>query len=396
MKMSNKFIMALLLFVTSKLFAQTDTLLGRDAIGDMNSTAVRKGDFPGSIQLPDKKTAIGFGGFIKTITYFDSHKEKKSDIITPGYFNPYENNGQFGISSSLSRFLFDARANLPQGKLRGYLEVDFANGSFNVRHAYATWKQGKNEVLAGRFWSALMDLPALSFLEGTGQPSISGVIYNRQAQVRYTRQLNNIWKFHISLEDPSSSDALIPSGFRALTSAPDVIMAIGATNPKIGHVQLAAILRKIDIDSLSLYRLSNTATGVSIASYLVVGNKGRLVSSASYGTGLGKYMLGINGVAGYITQPKTLSLAKTYGAVLNYQHKYNVKWRSNVGIGTAGLSDVTNTSVSFRNSWYGNVNLFYQVMPMFTIGMEYIYAESNYAAGAKAINHRFQIGIQIF
>ena len=106
----------LVILATSDLFGQADTVVVRDQIGDLNSKAVRKGDFPGSIQLPGKLTAIGFGGFIKTILYCDSDKETKSDIITPGYFNPNEHSGQFGISASLSRFLFDARAHLPQGK----------------------------------------------------------------------------------------------------------------------------------------------------------------------------------------------------------------------------------------------------------------------------------------
>ena len=242
----------LLLLIVFRLAAQTDSLQVRDAIGDLNSSAVKKGDFPGFILLPGKKTSIGFGGFIRTIVYFDSHKENKSNTITPGFFNPMDNNGQFGISAQLSRFLFDARAKLPQGNLRGYFEVDFTNGGFNIRHAFANWRHGKHEILAGQFWSALMDLSALSYIEGTGEPSISGVIFNRQAQVRYTYYLNAKWKFQASIEDPSSSDALIPAGFKPFTVAPDIIAAIGVSDPKIqtprsmgAHAQAPAPKRQI-------------------------------------------------------------------------------------------------------------------------------------------------------
>ena len=147
-----------------------------------------------------------------------------------------------------------------------------------------------------------MDLPVLAFVEGTGEPSISGVIYNRQAQIRYSYQISNSWKFHLSVEDPSSSDALLPPGFKPFTVAPDFIAAIGVTGSKTGHVQLAALIRKIVIDSSDTYRISGMATAVSMASYLLIGRQGRLVISASYGTGLGKYILGINGIAGYIDQ----------------------------------------------------------------------------------------------
>jgi hypothetical protein len=386
----------LALLNASYLFAQLDTVEIRDAIGDLNSSAVKKGKFPGSIQLPDHNTSIGFGGFIKTIVYFDSDKENKSDVITPGYFNPAESKGQFGISAKLSRFLFDARNYSSFGNLRGYFEVDFTNGGFNMRHAYANWKNGKHDILAGLFWSGLMDLPALASIEGTGEPSISGVIFNRQAQLRYTYTISDKWNFHISLEDPSSSDALLPAGFKPFTKAPDVIAAVGVNDPGIGHVQLAGIVRVIQLDSANKYNLSGTATALSFASYLVIGSKGRLILSASYGTGLGKYMLGINGLAGYIDKQQKLALIDTYGGILGYSHKFNEKLRTNLGIGTAGLSNTENTNVTFEKSLYGFANIFYQIMPMFTAGIEYIYAESKYSGGVKAKNNRIQLGIQIF
>lgn len=391
-----KLLIFLFILNSSFLLAQLDTMDIRDAIGDLNSNSVKKGDFPGSIQLPGQNTSIGFGGFVKTILYVDSDKENKGDIITPGYFNPFESKGQFGISAKLSRFLFDARNKSSMGNLRGYFEVDFTNGGFNIRHAFANWKYGKHDILAGLFWSALMDLPALSAIEGTGEPSISGVIFNRQAQIRYTYNLSTAWNFHFSLEDPSSSDALIPSGFKPFTKAPDVITAIGVHDPNIGHIQIAGILRAIQIDSANKYNLTGTAKAISLASYLVLFGKGKLVVSASYGTGLGKYMLGVNGVAGYIDEQQKLSLAETYGGVISYQHKFSEKWRSNFGIGTAGLTNTETSKITFKNSIYGFTNIFCQIMPMFTVGLEYIYAESRYKGGLKALNNRIQLGIQVF
>lgn len=391
-----KLIVFMLMLNCSFLFAQFDTLDIRDAIGDLNSNSVKKGDFPGSIRLPGQETSIGFGGFIKTIMYYDTDKENKGDIVTPGYFNPSESKGQFGISAKLSRFLFDARTKSTLGDLRGYFEVDFTNGGFNIRHAFANWKYKKHDILAGIYWSALMDLPALSSIEGTGEPSISGVIFNRQAQVRYTYSINTKWNFHVSLEDPSSSDALIPTGFKPFTKAPDLIAAIGVHDSNIGHIQVAGILRAIQLDSANKYDLSGTAKALSLASYLVINSKGKLVISASYGTGLGKYMLGVNGIAGYIDNMQNLALAETYGGVISYRHIINDKWRTNLGFGTAGFSNIESSKVTFKNSIYAFTNVFYQIMPMFTIGLEYIHAESKYTDGIIAKDNRIQIGIQVF
>lgn len=374
----------------------SDTIFNRDAIGDLNSSSVRGGAFPGSIQLPGKKTAIGFGGFIKTVSYYDSNKEKKAEVITPGFFDSTDKDGQFGISAKLSRFLFDARASMPEGNLRGYFEVDFTTNSFNIRHAYGSWIRNKSEFLVGQYWSAFMDVNALAYLEGTGEPSISGAIFVRQTQLRYTHKFSDNIKTYLSLEDPSSSDALLPLGFESFTTIPDVIVGISISNKKTGHFQIGGLYRKINIDSLNIYKRNADALSLSFGSHLNIGKKGKMVASGSWGKGIGKYLLGVNGVGGYVNVNKELELLKSYGGFISYQQQLDNKFRFNIAIGTAGFKDLNDSPVQFKNSWYANANLFYQIAPAFVAGIEYIYAESNFKENVNANNNRIQIGIQFF
>jgi DcaP outer membrane protein len=389
----------IMLFCATVLKAQQNDSIPdiRDAIGDLNANSIKKGGFPGAIQLPGKSNiSIGFGGFIRTVVYHDSHKEQKGEIILPAYLNPADKAGQFGISSRLSRFLFDARAPTEKGNIRGYFEVDFTNGGFNIRHAYGSWANGKNEIMIGQYWSAFMDLGALAYIEGTGEPAISGAIFIRQGQIRYTRKVSTKFKWYASIEDPSSNDGIQTNGFTRFTAAPDFVAGFGISDPKIGHFQLGGVLRYLSVDSADYYKSNGTALGISFGSHLNTGSKGKLVLSGAYGKGLGRYLLGINGAAGYLDNNKQLQLANGYGAVISYQQQLTDMLRCNVGFGTAGIEDKNKSNITFKNSVYTNANLFIKITPFFTAGIEYIYGENNFTTGVKGMNHRVQIGVQVF
>jgi hypothetical protein len=123
--------------------------LSRDAVGDLNAPSVKAGDFPGAIQLPGDGISLAIGGFVVTAAIVDSHAEKMGADFVPATPGSSDNNGSFSIDSTLARLYFDARAPVPHGKVRGYIEYDMNasnNGSLGVklRHAY-----GKREIKDG-------------------------------------------------------------------------------------------------------------------------------------------------------------------------------------------------------------------------------------------------------
>lgn len=393
-----KYLLITLLVAATPAFAQEEdtTLMVRDAIGDLNASSVKSGDLPGFIALPGKNVSIGFGGFIKTIGYRDSHKEQKGEVITPAYFNPADREGQFGMSARLSRFLFEAGASSGIGTIRGYFEVDFTTGGFNIRHAYGKWSHNKNEILAGQYWSAFMDLGALAYAEGTGEPAVNGIIFVRQAQLRFTHKFSPQLKAHISLEDPSSTDLRVPAGFGTYTSRPDLIAAITFSGASWGHLQLAGISRRLRADSADSYNSNKSTLGVSIGSHFNIGPKGKLVASATMGDGIGRYQLGLNGIGSYLDDSKLIQPYKCYGYAFLFQQPINAKWRFNLGYGKAGNRETAKTELAFENSTYANANVFIKLAPFLTVGMEYIYGENQFSSGATGKNHRIQFGIQIF
>jgi hypothetical protein len=74
----------------------------------------------------------------------------------------------------------------------------------------------------------------------------------------------------------------------------------------------------------------------------------------------------------------------------------NPQLLTKLGFGTAGIEDKNKGLVPFKNSIYTNANLFIKITPFFTAGIEYIYGENNFTTGVKGMNHRVQIGVQVF
>ena len=74
-------------FLVSIAYAQVgDSVLVRDFIGDMNESAIRRGEFPGAIRIPGSNVSLAISGFIKAVAFYDSKYRVKND-----------NRFQFGI-----------------------------------------------------------------------------------------------------------------------------------------------------------------------------------------------------------------------------------------------------------------------------------------------------------
>jgi hypothetical protein len=216
----------------------------RDSVGDLN-TPVMAGDFPRSIKLPGTgDVSIAFGGFIKTVCYFDNHLESESPIFLPALLGlgRLDQSGQMRQTAELSRFAFEARAPVANGSVRGYLEYEFRDG-FSLRHAYLQWKNPWGELAVGQYWSAFMDLRSL--IEGISEPTISGPIFARQAQFRFTRNIRDNMIWTVSLEDPSSNDIIGIDPIFSRTKTPDIVSTLVATKPDFGHIQLGGIIGQL-------------------------------------------------------------------------------------------------------------------------------------------------------
>jgi hypothetical protein len=374
----------------------------RDPIGDLNATAVRTGDFPGAIVLPGTDVSLAIGGFVKTAMIVDSHVEQSGANLLPGTFGPgIGGDGNFSVDATLTRLYFDGRASVGDGSVRGYVEWDFNasnSGSLGVRPrlAFGSWDTGRGVLLAGHHWSTFMDPRIVP--ESMTEPTVSGAVFNRQAQVRWTQPLSSSLRLHLAAEAPSSTDLFSQDGPVGKTRLPDVVLAAEFDPEDGAHLRAAGILRRVESDEIETVSPA-TGWGVSLAGYLDVGEADRLAATVTLGAGIARYLLGSAPRAGGFVDPTTgqAEVLANRGGLLSYSRTWGEKTRSVVALGGAwGEVIDEQPDDPFRSTVYGFVNLLRSPAPYLTVGLEYAYARYATDSGAVTDNHRLVLGFQIF
>ena len=378
----------------------------RDTVGDLNARAVEIGEFPGSIKIPGSgDVSLAIGGFVKTVAIFDSNAENMGADLLPatlGTRRP-DTEGGFSLDSTLTRLFLDARAPVPRGKVRGYLEADLNNANdgslgLKMRQAYGAWITDSGILLAGQTWSTFMDLKILP--EGLTEPTVSGVIFQRQPIVSWAQSINTQFVYHLAIEDANSNDVFSEEPSLGTTSMPDLVAGLEFSPTDAGHLRLNGIVRKIEID-IPGESVTDDAIGWGLAftGRVKTLEKDHIAFSGVYGEGLGRYLLGIPSISGGAVDPANseLVLGRNWGSMVSYAHHWTDALRSTAMAGFAQSETFDwQSSDTFDNSKYASVNLMWQIQPFLTLGVEYAYCLRENKDGSDLDNHRVAMGIQIF
>lgn len=292
----------------------------RDSVGDLNAGAVRSGEFPGSIRIPGSRDlSLAIGGFVKTAALWDTDAEQiGSDFLPSTLGLARDSTGNVSLDSTLTRLNLDARApTRNDGLLRGYIESDLnANNDGTLqpklRLAFGSWTTARGTLTAGQNWSTLMDTRILP--ESVTEPTVSGAIFVRQSQLRWSQELSQRWTYHVAIEDPSSGDLetdLANVAFGA--SIPDVIAGLEYDEPR-WHFRLSGIVRRLQFDTRTASAMKS-ADGVS---------------------------------------PRRNQRAVNWGAFVTYQHHWSDVLRSSAMIGHARADALDGQpGLTFESTTYG-------------------------------------------
>jgi hypothetical protein len=326
--------------------------------------------------LGESKYKVKFMGSARINSYYDFAGMKSTEGFMP-YDIPVGANDIPGLSSVYigarqSRLGVEGNANTKVGKIKTYIEVDFASATesyFRLRHAYAEWNFWK----LGYTWSTFMDnasLPQTVEFEG---PNSS--LSKRHGVIRYERKLrtNNI--VGVSIESPRAdyfnpADTLIShaSNQRNL----DLVGRYKFLN-EWGHVQIAGILRKIDL--LQHGEMENkTGLGILLSSTIHFNAKNQINTQYSFGKGIAYYYVGYtNRQLDAVYDPNTddMVLKNTQGGFINYSFKYNPSWIFSVIAGTSQMKgEEFEPGNTFKSSQYFGTNLFYNPIETISLGVE--------------------------
>ena len=328
------------------------------------------------LDLAESKYQIKFMGSLRANAYYDFTGMPNSEGFMP-YDIPVGVEAIDGLSSVYigarqSRIGVEGNANTRVGKIKTYIEADFASKSeslLRLRHAYAEW----NFFKIGYSWSTFMDnasLPTTVDFEG---PNSS--LSKRLGIVRYERKYGKRSTAGISLESPQTdyynpADSLIQD--KNKQSNFDIAGRYKYLY-KLGHIQIAGIFRRIQyLNQTKMDVLYGW--GVLLSTNININEKNVLSGQYSYGQGIANYYVGFVGRqldAVYDPVSAKMTLKTITGGFLTYAHIFGPSWRFSLTSGTSYIKGKDfEPDDAFRSSRYLASNVFFNPIETIRLGFE--------------------------
>jgi hypothetical protein len=185
------------------------------------------------------------------------------------------------------------------------------------------------------------------------------------------------------------------------TQMPDLVAHAQYNYASDGYVGLRAVANQINVDRTANTTNNDTATkygyGVAVSGKQGTVGKDSINYDLVAGNGTGRYDYDI-GAAGafYNSTTNTLKTTPYYGGTLGYQHYWSEKFRSNLFGGAARIVNDTNimnsTVTGAVNKFVasGHVNLLWQPVPAYQVGIEYMHGYRKVERGVEGSLNRVQ------
>lgn len=364
-------------------------------------------------------TTVKIGGFIKAdfLATQTSDGQLADDatgraLYLPGQ-TPVEGAGGSGKRSDVdynahakfSRFNLGIDNVSESGNKAGaFFEMDFFGNSLGnqtatntygvtLRHAYMYW----NNWMAGQTWSNFMDAASLPEAVDFVGPT-DGVIFVRQAQVRYTKG-----GFSVALENPETTTL---TGTRnpvtgAWTNAsansdrgslPDLTLRYGWKGDW-GTFGVGGVVRQLKVDNqITGAKADKVAGGLTLGGKWVMGDSDSLHYQFTGGEGIARYIgLGITADSAYDVARDELNPTGVIAGYVGWRHAFSPKLRTNLIYARSDYDNdsilgplVTKSVQSIRG------NIFYSPMPKVDVGAELMYGKREIENGNKGDITRLQ------
>lgn len=291
--------------------------------------------------------------------------------------------------------------------LKGYVEGDFqtspgtqgnertTNGyNFALRRAYIQY----DRFTFGEDWTTFQNVATLPESTDYIGPT-EGIVFARQALVRYSYPLSKTTTLHLAVENPETASA--NSGTPALIendddSVPDFIVRLNHSFAT-GEISVAGIARRLSVDNGAI---GDTASGygVSVTGKMTLDAAKRYEWKfmATYGTGIGRYV-GLNFAPDAVFVPATGQLKNVdiLGGYSALKVNWTPKLRSTLtgsiqtvdydsGLALASLANFN------KQAWSVSANLFYSPVKGVDLGAEYRHGVREIVSGADGSLDRLE------
>ncbi len=395
----------------TQIVGQAAQITSRNTLNDQQEGAQRPGDltldpkYRGFIPIPNTPALIKFNAKPRVDFTSDNRNSGNPDRFVTAQIpvdgESTEGGGrQFNVNARGSSLRLDVRAPDFPGAPRFYYENDFfGSGSgampYRIKQLYGEYYN----VTAGWTFSIFEDpdvWPDTVDFEGP-----NSMIFARQPTLRYLLQLGKHWEMNFGAQQPSSDiDTFGLPDVSPDNHAADGGMNIRWADEKIGHVQVAGILRDVGERSSTLGDQSVLGWGLMAATSLNVFCNDSVQLQTTYGQGYFHFANDnftspdfTGGDAAFDSAGK-LKAMPFFSAMAGYTHKWSDSFRSTA---TFGFNDLHNESsegpLAYNKTYYASANVVYQIRKRLSIGLEALYGKKEVKSGADGDVYRIQMGI---
>lgn len=326
------------------------------------------------------KVALGIGGYLKgTVQYdFDGSVDNGASLSTfdiPVPNNPAQRNMFYGNANHSTIFLQLVGHSDKFGYYSAYVQTTFQGDGaqgYGVKVKQAYMRVGY--VTAGLANSTFVDGAAGTPVVEDAGPS--GEMSRKNVLVRYAPRFSDHFSAAIGLEVPSVTSTFNDATQEINQRVPDIPVYVQYEwGGGKSHVRASGLFRNMSYRDMVDHRNRfKTGWAAQLSGVFNVYDL-TLFAQGAYGRGYGAYIndLGGNnldlvydGTTGLMTAPRMANFE--LGVSYSFSPKFSLTGTYSKAM-TFGLQDMPSTT--YRYGQYLGVNAFYEIVPDFTLGLEY-------------------------
>jgi hypothetical protein len=367
-------------------------------IDEETTTTYDFDDFDGAFAIPGSSAALRIGGFVK-MNYVQSlsalGSQNRFIVGTIPTSGPGTGDPEAALTVQQSRLNFELREETDFGKVRAFIEGDFAavGDTFRLRHAFGQF----GDLLIGKTWSTFVDTE--NSPEEVDFEGINGRINVRQAQVRWFPEIGSDWNLELSMEDPAPDI----TGGTGISQIPDFVASFRRSLPLLDNswsVKTSLLLRTLrarwEVDPDRKEEALGWALTVSGGRpFQKWDPRDRISVQLSYGDGYGRYVNDLSTVGGqdavFNNDTGDLETLKVFAAYVSLQKWWNDKLRSSF---TASFVDIDNPDFqpddAYKRTTRIGGNLIWSPIPRIDLGTELLWGERKDKDGSTGDASQFQ------
>jgi len=347
------------------------------------------------------KLEINWMGYIKFNTFYNFNGMRSTEGFLPYEIpvDPVLNENLNGLYAGArqSRLGMETRVDTRIGRIRTYLEMDFASPAtpyaLRLRHAYGQI----GFFTMGHTWSSFTDVSSIPrTVDLEGPPSGVSV---RHGLIRFERRFADQLDLGISLENPlkdfnnplDSLDVDFQQSF-------DIVGKFRLNFENKTHFQFSMLFRRLFYTSPEGAKEVN-GYGFQFSGRFYITANDQITTQLILGKGISRYITTLTerGLDAYPDPSGIMNTLESYGGFVAFEHFWTDKWSTAFVGGYIGMVNFSYQPMdAYKSSVYGSANVFWQPIEMLRVGSEATFGNRKNKDGEIGTATRIQFAAIFF